>query len=358
MLLTIAVFIVLLGLLVFVHELGHFLAARFFGIQVEEFGFGFPPRLVGRRWGRGKTLYSLNWLPLGGFVKIKGEQGEARDEADSFSAKPVWQRFVVLAAGVIMNIIFCAVLLIIGYQVGVPSVIDQQTGGIQREVKLQIADVLPGSPAAIAGLKSGDVLVSLAGREMRTPQEVQYFIEPRDHISLDVVVRRGGQELQFGVTPLNVPGKNGAALGVALVQTGIVSYPAWTAVARGIESTWDLLVEIIKAFTALIKDIFVHGQVTADLSGPVGIAIITGQVVQLGWLYLLQFAALLSMNLAILNFIPFPALDGGRALFLLFEKIRGRAVSAQVENWFHTAGFALLLLLVAIITYHDISRIF
>ncbi len=358
MLVTVVVFVLLLGLLVFVHELGHFLAARFFGITVHEFGFGFPPRLFGWRRRPDSTLYSINWLPLGGFVKIKGEQGEAGDEPDSFCAKPAWQRFLVLTAGVGMNIILCAALLIIGYQVGVPTIIEENTGGFQREVKLQIAEVQPGSPAAVAGLQSGDILLSLAGRQMRTPQEVQYFVEPRDHISLDLVVRRGNRELRLGVTPLNSPQGTGAVMGVALVQTGLVSYPAWTAVVKGLAATGHLFMEIVKAFGMLLKDIVLHAALTQNLSGPVGIAIITGQVVQLGWLYLIQFAALLSMNLAILNFIPFPALDGGRVLFLLLEKIRGRAVSAELENWFHTVGFALLVLLVAIITYRDVTRLF
>ncbi len=353
---SIIVFLVLLSLLVFVHELGHFLAARFFGIKVEEFGFGFPPRLWGYR--RKGTIYSINWLPLGGFVKIKGEQGEDKDQPDSFVAKPAWQRFTVLAAGVAMNIGLCAVLLMIGFQVGIPTVIEESTGGFQREVKLQIADVRPGSPAAIAGLESGDVLISLAGRQMRTPQEVQYFVEPRDHISLDVVVRRGHQELSLGVTPLNVPEGNGAAIGVALVQTGIVSYPTWTAVIKGLTSTGQLFIEIVRSLGLLFKNMILHGQLAANVSGPVGIAVMTGQIVQLGWLYVLQFAALLSMNLAILNFIPFPALDGGRALFLLLEKLRGRAVSAAMENWFHTVGFAVLLVMIAVITYHDILRLF
>ena len=356
MLITAIVFVLILGILIFVHELGHFVMAKRTGIKVEEFGFGFPPRIWGIK--KGETIYSINWLPLGGFVKIKGEQGEARDEADSFVAKPAWQRFIVLAAGVVMNIFLCTVLLIIGYQVGVPSVIEEGTGGIQREVKLQIADVRPGSPAAIAGLQPGDVLVSLAGRQMRTPQEVQYFIEPRDHISLDIVIKRGRQDLNLGATPLNVPDKNGAAIGISLVQTGIVSYPTWTAVAKGLKSTGELFIEIINSFWVLLKGVTLHGELAANLSGPIGIAIITGQVVQLGWLYLVQFAALLSMNLAILNFIPFPALDGGRALFLLFEKIRGRAVSAAVENWFHTVGFALLLVLIVAITYRDIVHLF
>lgn len=358
MLLTIAVFIILLGLLVFVHELGHFLAARFFGIKVDEFGFGFPPRILGWQKSPKSTIYSLNWIPLGGFVKIKGEQGEGQEDIDSFASKPAWQRFVVLVAGVVMNIILCAVLLIIGFQVGVPTMINEYTGGIQREVKLQVADVLPGSPAAIAGIKAGDVLLTLAGRQMRTPQEVQYFIEPRDHISLDVIVKRGQKELHFGVTPLNAPNGTGAVIGVALAQTAIVSYPTWTAVVKGLQATGQLLWEIIHAFGMLIKNLVSEGQVSANLSGPVGIAIITGQVVQMGWLYLLQFAALLSINLAIINFLPFPALDGGRALFILIEKIRGRAVDVHLENWFHTIGFLLLLLLVAVITYRDIVHLF
>jgi regulator of sigma E protease len=369
MLITILTFIIILGLLVFVHELGHFVAARKTGVKVEEFGFGLPPRMFGIK--KKETIYSLNWLPLGGFCKIKGEEGEAREDKDSFSNKKIWQRGIILASGVFMNFALAAFLLSIGFLIGLPQVLDGLSGGAKiSQPKIQIISVMKESPAEKAGLKIGDAILSIDDQKFEEIENLQEYIGEKSDQTLMVKIKRGEEIFERKIVPqqdVNFnqnkeksvlgPLKTRAIMGVGLVKTAIVSYPWYKALWYGIATTISLMGQIIFAFYLLIKNLILGQGVTVDFAGPVGIASMTGQVVQLGFIYVLQFAALLSINLGIINFFPFPALDGGRVIALGIEKIRGKPNDPKIESFIHNLGFAFLMVLIVLVTFRDLGRL-
>lgn len=355
MLITLIVFIFILGLLVFVHEFGHFIAARKNGVKVEEFGFGFPPRIFGVK--RGETIYSLNWIPLGGFVKIKGETGEHKEDADSFAHKKIWQRALILAGGVLMNFVLAAVLLSFGFTIGLPQVVDGENHFAKvRDAKIQIVQILENTPAKEAGLEPGDTILSIDGKIFEKVEDIQEYTNQKIGEPMHFVFERNGQQIEKEIAPILLPETGKGGIGVGLLKSGLVSYPWYLALWKGIEATIFYGREIIVALCELIKNLIMTQRVAVDLSGPVGIAVLTGQVTRMGFIYLLQFTALLSVNLAIINFLPFPALDGGRILFLAVEKIRHKPVSPKIENLIHNIGFAILMILVLLVTYRDIVR--
>lgn len=355
MLTTILALIVILGLVIFVHELGHFVTAKKMGVAVEEFGFGYPPRIFGIK--KGETIYSINWLPLGGFVKIKGEQGNSKDDKDSFAHKKIWQRTLILSSGVIMNILLAGIILSIGFYIGLPSVIsnDLPTDKI-RDQKIQIVSIASGSPAEQAKFEVGDTLKSIDGVQFNKVEEVQEFNKERLGQTVLVAISRGDELIEKEVTLKEVDEKDAGKLGVGLVETGIISYSWYRAIWEGFRSTVFLTWQIIVAFYELLKNLIITQTVPADIAGPIGIAVLTSRVTQLGFIYILQFTALLSINLAILNFIPFPALDGGRVFLLLIEKIRRKALNQKVESIIHTTGFFLIIAFLVVISIRDVSR--
>ena len=353
--LTLIIFILVLGLLVLVHELGHFFVARRNGVKVEEFGIGFPPKIFSIK--RGDTIYSLNLLPLGGFVKIKGEMGENAEDEDSFGHKTIWQRTKIVSAGVIMNYVLAAVLLIAGFIVGIPQSIEGNESKLAniKEAEIQVAEVIDNSPAKTAGVEIGDTIFELDGQKLETIEAVEKYTNGKTGQEMSVKLQRNGNIVDFKITPKVLEGETRGEMGVGIVKVGIVSYPWYYAVWKGIETTGILTWKILQAFYSLFKNILLHGKLGIDITGPVGIAIVTGKVARMGLIYLLQFIALLSINLAIINFLPFPALDGGRVMFFALEKLRGKAISQKIENAIHTAGFALLMLLIIVVTYRDIA---
>lgn len=355
--LAIIAFIVILGLLVFVHEAGHFLAAKKAGMAVEEFGFGFPPRIFGIR--RGETLYSLNWIPLGGFVKIKGISDDETDDArmgdeDSFATKSIWRRMSVVAAGVVMNVLFAITLFAIGFGIGIPSVVEQLPASARvRDAKIQIVEVLPNSPAQQADVRLADQIVSINGTDIVNTKDVQEAVKEGENT---VVLQRGNEVLNKSISSVRNEELARSILGVTLVKTGIVSYPWVEAIGQAFITGFSLLWQILLAFGTLLQSLIFDQKVPSDIAGPVGVAVITGQVAEQGFIYLLQFTALLSLNLAIINFLPIPALDGGRFLFLLIEKLRRKPMDQKVEGRAHKIGFALLLLLVLLVTFRDVAQ--
>jgi len=373
MLFTIIIFILVLSVLVFVHEFGHFWTARRFGVKAEEFGFGFPPRALGfykdtqGKWRRvigkkevtdaGDTIYSVNWIPLGGFVKIKGEEGENKEDPDSFAGKKPWKRAIILSAGVAMNVLLAAVLFSIGSMMGIPKAINGvDSNATITDKNIQIVEILPGSPAKEAGFQMADILLSIDGNEFEKVSGVQEYVNSHANRELAYKIKRGNEIKTIEVTPEELEGTDRQGIGVALVSTGLVKYPFFTAIWEGIKTTGILLVGIVIALFGLLKDLIIGESVGSGVAGPVGIAVLTGQMAEMGIVYLLQFTALLSVNLAIINFIPFPALDGGRVLFLLIEKIKGSPIKKETEAIFHNVGFALLLLLILVITFNDIAK--
>lgn len=371
---TIIIFILILGLLVFVHELGHFWTARKFGVKAEEFGFGFPPRFAGYYkdtsgkwrfvWGSKEvedasdTVYSINWLPLGGFVKIKGEQGDSKEDGDSFSAQKIWKRIVILAAGVTMNVITAAIVLSIALWIGLPQLVeDIPPGANARDNMIQVVEVVADSPAQEAGITPGDAIVSVNGQTFDAYTQLQEYTAARAGEELTYTLRRGDEMVTVTAIPEALEGTDRAGVGIAIAETAIVSYPWYRALWEGIIRTGQLLVFIVVAFVGIIASLVTGAGVGAEVAGPVGIANMTGQVAQLGFAYLLQFTALLSLNLAIVNILPFPALDGGRIIFLTIEKMRGKPVPEKYEAWVHQTGFLLLMLLVVLVTYRDIAKL-
>jgi len=372
MITAIIVFVIILSVIVFVHELGHFLVARFFGVKTDEFGFGLPPRIIGivkndeGRWeivkGGSKKefrrmILSLNWIPVGGFVAIKGENGEEAEVQDSFGSKPIWQRISMISAGVVMNIVLAFVILTFGFLVGLPSVIDDLPSSAKvSNPQVQVFTVLEGSPADQAGIEPGDTITSINGTTFANTGEIQDFIKERKTKEIEVVLSRQGDEVVREIVPITLEETGEVGIGVGLADIGIVTYPIHWAVIRGAESTVYLTEAVVVAFYDLFKNMIIKQEVAVDLSGPVGIAVLTGKFARMGFAYVLQFAALLTVNLAVINFLPFPALDGGRVLFLVIEKIRRKPLPQKIEAAIHNTGFLLLLLLLALVTFRDIFR--
>ncbi|MBI4049684.1 MAG: RIP metalloprotease RseP [Candidatus Doudnabacteria bacterium] len=357
-LLTIAIFILILGLLIFVHELGHFIMAKRAGMRVEEFGFGFPPRIFGIT--RGETTYSLNLIPLGGFVKITGENGEQSDDQRSFVNKSAWQRFSVLIAGVSMNVVLAWVLISIGLGIGLPTMISEgeslSRSAEVRNVQISVVEVSPDSPAASASVKPGDSIVQINGQPISSIEELQIKTVENSGRETVYEFKRGDETFSKTLVPRSNPPAGEGPLGVAMAQVAQVSYPWYETPFRGLAATVSLTWATLTAFATIIGQ-WIGGQsVSGSLSGPVGIAVLTRDVAALGLIYLLQFTALLSVNLAIINAVPFPALDGGRVLFLLIEKIRGRKMGIKAEQVANTVGFSLLILLMIFVTVKDVTR--
>ena len=359
MLLTIIVVILVLGLLIFSHELGHFISAKKAGMQVEEFGFGFPPRIFSIK--KGETIYSLNLIPIGGFVRIKGENGGARGKR-AFCNKPIWKRAIVLAMGVIMNLFLAAILLSIVYGIGIPTLLDENNVQKASNIQVQVMAVAPGSPAEIAGIEMGDGITDLkaqsASLKITEVEDIQEFVARQAGEEVTLTIKRGEEVLTKTLLPRISPPDNEGPIGVALAKTGTISYPWYSAILEGFKRTGQLVVIFIGMFYQLIRNLIFNGALMGQIAGPIGIVTLTSQMTKLGLVYLLQFTAILSINLAILNSIPFPALDGGRLLFLLIEKIKGSPINAKIEQTVNSIGFLLLIALMIVITYKDILRLF
>lgn len=430
----IIVFVLILGVLIFSHELGHFVVARRNGIKTDEFGFGFPPRILGvqflkgskfeqkmeveslqfekidiktgeseeiiretitekiRRVGRfvpikkwriiwgnrdgddenekkdlkeaeendfsKSTIYSLNWIPMGGFVKIKGENGEGKDNPDSFASKKPWTRVKVLAAGVIMNFILAWFLYSVGYVVGNPE-------AVENGESVQIINVVEGSPASSMGLKSGDEIFKTQTLpdgsiiQIVNVEDVQKYVNDFKGQEVDLKIKRGSEMLDLkGVPRVNAPEGQGS-LGIELAQVSVVRYPWYQAPWLGLLKLKDVFLAIFVVLFEALKSLLMWKAPTGlEVAGPVKIFNLTGDFVRLGYIYVIQFAALLSVNLGIMNALPIPALDGGRILFVIIEKIKGRPIKETTEQLFHTVGFFTLIMLMIFIVTRELLATF
>ena len=354
---TIVVFVGLLLLLVLAHEWGHFIVAKKAGCEVEEFGFGFPPRLFSFTWHG--TRYSLNLLPIGGFVKITGEDMQEKNPGPtSFAAKPAGWRVAILAAGVAMNALVAVILLSIQGVIGMPVVITDANEGALTNHLTYIVEVAPNSPAELAGLKPLDRIVRLDNVQQPLLADVQRVVSERAGQNVQVEIERQGQHQEITLIPRENPPVGEGALGVSLAATGLVRVPWWEAPWHGLVRTWQMLQQIIIQFSLAIRQVVQEGASPDTLTGPIGIAIYTNEVTKLGASYVLEFAALISLNLALINILPIPALDGGRIMFVLFERLFGRHFPGRIEQISHTVGFVALILLMVLITWRDIQRYF
>ncbi len=348
--------IVGLSVLILVHEFGHFLAAKIFGIKVEEFGLGFPPRLFGKKIG--ETVYSVNLLPFGGFVKIFGEDGpdpegglSGRAPAGgprSFAREPVWRRAVVVLAGVFMNVVLGWLVLSFVFGLGAPA-------------HLMIAEVAPASPAAAADLRSGDVVLEARAGEVILRDPVQSaalaeFVKVAAG-EVDLKIKRGRGVFDVKLTPREEPPAGEGPLGVSLVDIGFPAESFGRSFVRGFTATVETLKLVAVGFWNFITRLFVSPEVLETVAGPVGIFALSAQAGYLGLVYLFQLLAFISLNLAVLNLIPFPALDGGRFLMLIFEKIKGKPIPRRLQMAVNAVGFIFLIVLMLIVTWQDVSRL-
>lgn len=372
MLFTALVFFIILSILVFIHELGHFFVARWVGVTVEEFGFGLPPRIIGKKFHG--TMYSLNWLPIGGFVKLAGEDDDessvvnrqssikSRLKADSrklkafFWARSKKERAAILLAGVAMNFLLA---------VGITSYLLTQ-GVHEQSGRVHIEKILPDSPAQNAGLKPNDVItgvkcevLSIRCQEIhvRIPSDLISFTKGHVGEKLELLVIRDGSEQKFTVIPRKEYPKGQGPMGVAISDLEMKSYTwdqaPWMAIRINLERARDMLVSL----GSLIWRLVTLQPFRADVAGPIGIAQVTGEAVKYGVKAVLEFMSILSLNLAVLNVLPIPALDGGRLLFVFIEKIIGRRVRPAFERSTHRIGMIVLFALILLVSINDILRI-
>ncbi len=367
MIVTIIVFIIILAALVFVHELGHFLAAKISKVRVDEFAIGFPPKI----WSFTKngTRYAINMIPFGGYVKIFGEDYEREDDIDpvaetkpvakgaSFADRPKSLQIFILIAGIVGNIIFAWALLSLGFMYGMPVASDSSGPGITRDAVVTVVSVIKGTPAASAGVSTGDQLLTLGDgtKAINTPTDtqVQDFVSSHKDQKISLVLGHGTSKKIVSLVPQDLPdGKSIIGIEMGYLSTQKLSF--FPAIWQGGAMTIDLTKATATGLGQFFGSIFVGKAKFSDVTGPIGIAGIVGDAVHLGFTYLLSFTAFISINLAIINLIPFPALDGGRILFVIIEKIKGSPMNQKVVQIVNMSGLALLLLLMVVVTFHDI----
>jgi regulator of sigma E protease len=356
MILAIIIVIALFSLLIFVHEFGHFLAARRNGVEVEEFGFGFPPRAIGRKVGR--TLYSINWLPLGGFVRLKGEDQDDTSPG-SFGGARYRVKAKILLAGVGMNALTAYVIFLALCLTGLPPVIAGQFNfghyTYAQPKQLLVVDASKGSPAAEAGLARGSFILAANGQKLVSEDDLFSFTKAHAGEQVTFTVVEKGTQKDVAVI-LRPPDSKDGFLGVTPLQTYKIRY-TWTApiVAAGL--TVQIAWATLSAFGALLVGLFAHGQVSNSVAGPVGIVALLNALLQIGFSYVWLMVASISMSLAIVNVLPIPALDGGRLALITVQRVTGKALSPKREALVHTIGFVLLIGLMVIVTVVDIRRV-
>jgi regulator of sigma E protease len=365
---TAAAFIGLLVILVLVHELGHFVAAKRAGITVQEFGIGFPPRIGSVVW-RG-TRYSLNWIPLGGFVKMLGEDGDIEAQrmrqqglsegaieqamGGAFNRKPIWVRLVVLLAGVAMNFLLAIVAFSVMLSLPQPVLVGPLT----------VTAIQPGSPAA-GVLRVGDQIVTADGRSFERSADLTQYVRQRAGSPVTLGVKRDGHTTSVRVTPRQLTqqqiqagqGAVGFSWRAATRELAPAASNPLQAVWEGTRLTWDIALQIPGGLARSVAGLIGLAPNTGAARGPIGIAQATGEVLGQPLATQLAFVALLSVNLAVLNILPFPPLDGGRMAVTLLEAARRRRLSAQREALIYLTGFAVLIALVILISIQDIGRL-
>ncbi len=366
---NILIFILILFVLVVVHEFGHFFAAKKFGMRVDEFSFGFPPKIFGKKIG--ETMYKLNLIPLGGYVKIHGENGlEDEDKKDierSFTSKPRYAQAAVLFAGVFMNFVLAWFLLSTSFLFGVPSSISGVPDGYNIENKsITITSIMPSSIAEKADLKTGDQILSLQegskkieyGKDFTEPEVVVDFIKQNENKNIVISLLRAKEVKNISVIPSYNKENNQVMVGFSMDEVGVLKLPVHMALWQGLKFSSVMFFDTLNNFINLIQKSIVGQGSLSSITGPIGIVGVVGDAASFGFVYLLSFTALISINLAVINLIPFPALDGGRLLFLLIEKIKGSPIKTNFLNWSNTIGFGILILLMILVTYNDIVKLF
>ncbi len=325
--------IIFISILIIGHEFGHFFAAKAFKLRVEEFSLGFPPRIFSKKIG--ETKYSFNLLPFGGFVKIYGEEGSAallEEPERSFAHQPAWKRALIVLAGVIMNFLIGWLALSLVFSLGLPQ-------------RLLIEEVSPGSPAAEAGLRPGEEIEGF-----NSAQAFTGFVEANKGNPINI----NGET----ITPRANPPAGEGALGLKITEVGAPAENPLKSLGQGFIAALAIMGFIFKAIALFFVGIFTGNfTVLGEVAGPVGVFNLIGEAGKLGFVYLINFLGLISLNLAAINLIPFPALDGGRLLFVGLEKLAGRPINKRWESLVNAVGLALLFTLMLVITFRDIMKL-
>ena len=372
MLLTIIVFLFILSVLILVHEFGHFLLAKRAGIRVEEFGLGYPPRILARKIG--ETIYSINWILFGGFVKLLGEELEesrrVKEKEKSFWAKSKTARTSVIVAGVLANFILAIVCFSVVYSfIGIPTKTDQ----------VKIVGLMENSPAAQAGLLEGDIVLSVNKIEVASMNRFIEIVEENKGQQVAIKVDREennpclepvlggmgfsceGDKLILFVIPREEPPEGEGALGIVISDVEMKKYSLWQmpfyGTIEGFKEAFAWTGLVLGGIGGMIGNLITKGQIPREIAGPVGILQITSGVARSGILTILQFIGVLSVNLAVINILPFPALDGGKLIFIGYELITRKKPKPQIEHWVNFAGMAFLLFLIILVTVNDIARL-
>lgn len=377
MLITLVVFLFVLSVLILAHEFGHFLIAKRVGIRVEEFGFGYPPRMLAKKIG--ETTYSINWLLFGGFVKLLGEELEegekvkGRESKSSFWAKSKKARTAVSVAGVLANFILAIICFSIVYSIiGIP----------QKTNQVKIVGIVENSPAGQAGFLEGDVILEVNGIAVDSMNRFIEIIEQKKGNQVAIKVERKennpclkqvlggpptggfsceGDKLILFANPREKPPEGEGALGVVISDVEMKKYPLWQmpfyGAIQGFKEAFAWTGLIVGGIGKMFGDLITKGQIPRDVAGPVGILQITAGVAKSGFLTILQFIGVLSVNLAVLNILPFPALDGGRLIFIGYELITRKKPKPKIEHWVNYIGMTFLIFLIILVTINDIARL-
>lgn len=339
-----------LSLLILSHEAGHFFVARLFRLKIDEFGFGFPPRIFARK--KGETEYSLNWLPFGGFVKIAGENDRLTEGIEKLEALPLEEkkrlfifqsplrRALVVGAGVIVNFFIGWLLVSLVFLTGAPPA-------------LMVEKVVEDSPAAQAGIKSGDVIVGY-----KKAQDFINFVNQNAGKLIQLKVNRAGEEIAFNLIPRENPPAGQGALGVSFSEIGQPKMNFFASFKEGFTYSLRIVGLTIKAFYELLKNLVLNGSLMEGVVGPVGIFSVAYRAGKFGLIFVVHLLGIISLNLAVINLLPLPALDGGRLFLILIEKIKGSTVSRKTELIINSLGFVLLIFLMVLVTIRDLVRLF
>lgn len=362
---TVILFLLVLAVLIFVHELGHFVSAKLFGIRVDEFAIGFPPKILG--WKKGETQYSLNLIPLGGYVKIFGEDPEEEsisgpDSGRSFVNASKWKQAVVLLSGIFMNIFFAWILISLSFNFGTLTSIEDQFKDRAQNISVMVLSVIKDSPSDMAGLKEGDNILAIESenKKITLPSviEVQKIIaESGEVVKIDY--KRGNATSTAEIIAKDGLVEGRKAIGISMGLVGTVKFGFFDSFIQGAKLTYMATINVAGGLYTFIAGAFSgKSGLLSQVTGPIGIAGMVGQASDIGLSYLLGFIAMISINLAMLNLVPFPALDGGRVLFVLIEVVIRRRIKPVIANWLNLTGFVLLMALMLFITYKDILRLF
>lgn len=364
---SILLFVLILLGLVTIHEFGHFIVAKLCGIRVDEFAFGFSPKIFGKKIG--ETEYKLNLLPIGGYVKIFGEDSSEVDEMHpdynrSFFRKPRYMQLAVIVAGVFFNILAAWGLFTTTFLLGAETSVDNAPLQMSlTNTHIAATLIAPDSPVSLAGVKVGDTIKSVSTKNdslsVTDPQELPDFIALHQDEGITLTYIPHGTQVEKSVmlTPVRNAEGNRKIIGLSTDLVGTLKLPFFSAVYEGAHATWVYTKITALGFKDLVVGIFNRTASVSELTGPVGIVGIVDQARQYGIVALLTFTALISINLAVLNLIPFPALDGGRALFIILESIFRRPLPMKFQIWTNTVGFTLLLVLMLVVTYQDIAKL-